>query len=209
MKKAIHQAYPTLIGQFTMTDPERTNHELAKIILEKEKQERTQQFSNVGGWHSQQDLLTWPHQAIDVLRGWIMEAVNDMINATLELMRASGMPRTARGSLRSIAWANVSRYGNYHRVHNHPGACWSGAYYVQGGDVLDESKGGLLELLDPRPYVEMVPTPGDPYGQRITLKPEAGNLVVFPSWLYHSVTPFFGSGERISISFNVSAHAER
>jgi hypothetical protein len=28
-------------------------------------------------------------------------------------------------------------------------------------------------------------------------------MLIFPSWLYHHVTPFRGAGERISISFNI------
>jgi hypothetical protein len=33
--------------------------------------------------------------------------------------------------------------------------------------------------------------------------PLPGLMVMFPGWLKHMVHPFFGSGERISISFNL------
>jgi hypothetical protein len=32
-------------------------------------------------------------------------------------------------------------------------------------------------------------------------------MIVFPGWLQHFVHPYFGSGERISIAFNVSVLA--
>ena len=36
----------------------------------------------------------------------------------------------------------------------------------------------------------------------VTFKPKVGDFYLFPNYLYHSVNPFFGSGERRSISFN-------
>ncbi len=61
---------------------------------------------------------------------------------------------------------------------------------------------GLLEFLDPRPLVEMVLAPGHPFGRPLRIQPEAGLMVVFPSWLYHLVHPYTGDGARISIAFN-------
>jgi uncharacterized protein (TIGR02466 family) len=109
-----------------------------------------------------------------------------------------------RGMLGIKAWANVSRKGNYHRIHNHPASAWSGVYYVEaGGDSPGHPLSGVLELCDPRPFTEMVATPGSPFGQRVIFRAEAGMMVLFPSWLYHFVNPFFGDGERISIAFNI------
>jgi predicted 2-oxoglutarate/Fe(II)-dependent dioxygenase YbiX len=31
---------------------------------------------------------------------------------------------------------------------------------------------------------------------------QPGQLVLFPSWLLHHVTPFAGEGERITVAFN-------
>ena len=36
----------------------------------------------------------------------------------------------------------------------------------------------------------------------ISYKPKVGDFYIFPNYLYHSVNPFFGPGERRSISFN-------
>ena len=36
------------------------------------------------------------------------------------------------------------------------------------------------------------------------VKPEAGTLIIFPNWLRHSVNPFFGEGERRTLSANVN-----
>ena len=37
------------------------------------------------------------------------------------------------------------------------------------------------------------------------IKPEPGQIVLFPSWLAHSVDPWEGDGERISIALNLTA----
>ena len=36
----------------------------------------------------------------------------------------------------------------------------------------------------------------------ISRKPEVGKIFIFPNYLMHSVYPFYGKGERRSISFN-------
>jgi hypothetical protein len=38
----------------------------------------------------------------------------------------------------------------------------------------------------------------------MTIKPEVGKIYFFPSWLQHSVYPFFGEGERRSVAGNLS-----
>ena len=36
------------------------------------------------------------------------------------------------------------------------------------------------------------------------IRPKAGRLVMFPSWMIHQVRPYHGTAERISIAFNLS-----
>lgn len=204
MQKEVALAFPTPIGRFRVPDAQATNQELKRIILSKEATEPGQSYSNVGGWHSQQDLLNWPFPAISVLRGWIAEAVNHMLAVTAEMVRATVGRSPASGRVQLRAWANVCRAGHYHRVHNHPGSAWSGVYYVDaGGEAPGQPLSGVLELLDPRPYTEMVATPGDLFGQKAIFRPEAGMLVIFPGWLYHFVNPYFGPAERVTVAFNV------
>ena len=42
----------------------------------------------------------------------------------------------------------------------------------------------------------------------ITRKPEVGQIFLFPNYLMHSVNPFYGEGERRSISFNARVDEE-
>jgi hypothetical protein len=83
-------------------------------------------------------------------------------------------------------------------------------YYVDSGkENPDHPLSGILEFLDPRAGAEAVSAPGDPYGEPFRVRPQAGLLVVFPSWLYHWVHPYAGETPRIAISFNatIGGHA--
>ena len=42
----------------------------------------------------------------------------------------------------------------------------------------------------------------------ITRKPEVGKIFLFPNYLMHSVNPFYGKGERRSVSFNANVDNE-
>jgi uncharacterized protein (TIGR02466 family) len=197
MEKQVALAYPTPVGRFRVPGAEAVNRELRLMILEREKAGASDDHANVGGWHSRQDLLDWPGPAVAALKGWIIEAVAHMVAASTD-------GKAPRGLARVTAWANVARHGHYHRIHNHPSSAWSGVYYVDaGGDAPGHPLSGVLELCDPRPFTEMVPAPGNPFGQRAIFRAEAGTMVLFPSWLYHFVNPYFGDGERISVAFNV------
>lgn len=205
----IAAAFPTLIGRFKVPQADSLNRDLKALTLERARSDPNVPHANVGGWHSRSDLLEWPHPAIQTLRTAILEGLQQMVGATLDQMRKGGIQRGFNGSLGLIAWANINRRGHYHTVHNHPGSCWSGVYYVDtGGDAGPEHpRSGIIDLLDPRPFTEMVAVPGEPYGQKLSIRPEPGTLLIFPGFLYHFVHPFMGDGERISIAFN--ARVER
>jgi uncharacterized protein (TIGR02466 family) len=110
-----------------------------------------------------------------------------------------------KGPLSISAWVTICRAGAYHAPHSHPDSAWSGVYYVDPGtDSPDQPLSGVLEFLDPRAGVEAVTAPGDPYGEPFRVRPQAGLLVVFPSWLYHWVHPYAGRPPRIAVSFNAT-----
>jgi len=124
------------------------------------------------------------------------------------LVVTGGNPRKV--NLQLECWANVSKSGHYNSVHDHPGTTWSGVYYVSAGKVeTNDPANGRLELLDPRVGVSLFGREEGLLGGRYFIEPMPGLMVLFPSWLKHMVHPFFGSGERISISFNVRVQFEQ
>jgi uncharacterized protein (TIGR02466 family) len=106
-------------------------------------------------------------------------------------------------------WFHITRRGGFFGLHNHPNASWSGVYCVDPG-LHDEGKkdSGLLSFVNPMIMCAMHVDAGTakmplPYGPHVAnLSLEAGQLVMFPSWVLHDVKPFEGRGERITIAFN-------
>src|SRR4029453_3232072 len=125
--------------------------------------------------------------------------------AVRQMVDATAGPGAFKGILSASAWATICRAGAYHAAHSHPDSAWSGVYYVDAGTGNpDRPLSGVLEFLDPRAGVEGVSAPGDPDGEPVPVRPEAGLLMVFPSWLYHWVHPYAGQTPRIAVSFNVA-----
>jgi uncharacterized protein (TIGR02466 family) len=198
MELKITPAFPTLIGQLHVPDPEVMNQDLQTLILAEESQYSSVGRSNIGGWHSRPDFLSRSDPAVSALSTWLTWALRRMIDATAGA-------NAFRGALSASAWATVCRAGAYHAPHSHPDSAWSGVYYVNpGSDNPDQLLSGVLEFLDPRAGVEAVTAPGDPSGEPFRVRPQAGLLVVFPSWLFHWVHPYTGQIPRIAVSFNAT-----
>jgi uncharacterized protein (TIGR02466 family) len=107
------------------------------------------------------------------------------------------------------AWFHVTRRGGYFSLHMHPNASWSGVYCVDaGGGDGEKREGGALTFVSPTLASGMHIDAGNASLQGAfaggvrSLKLEPGQLVLFPSWVMHQVTPFEGDGERITVAFN-------
>ncbi|MEL6220369.1 MAG: 2OG-Fe(II) oxygenase family protein [Pseudomonadota bacterium] len=194
----IVRAFTTPIGQHMWPDSDALNQALYAEIMAKETKSEGSQRSNIGGWHSDRDLLLWGTDAVTRLRKRMQKMSKDLTKATLR-----GTTGT-KVTFLIEAWANVSRHGHYNKAHIHPGSHWSGVYYVSVGEPEPGSDyNGALEFLDPRNAINMVTLPDGSFAEGQRLHPVPGLMVMFPSWLRHTVHPFYGTGERISIAFNV------
>lgn len=99
-------------------------------------------------------------------------------------------------------WFNVSRPGYSHRNHVHPNNVLSGVYYLK-----TSADCGAIVFDDPRPQANVLMPDVTEVTQfnhhTYAVTPEAGQMIIFPSWLAHRVAINKGKEERISLSFNV------
>jgi hypothetical protein len=107
----------------------------------------------------------------------------------------------------NAAWFNVMRENEYNPVHYHTNCDVSGVYYINvpqmkrreeikyGQDAMD----GNILLIDNNNNPQMNFCMG-----HVSKSPKEGMCYLFPSFMQHTVYPFRGDGERISISFNFS-----
>ena len=189
-------AFTTPIAKMRVKEAETINSGLRSAILEKEGADDGQGRSAISGWRSQDELLTWPGDEVASLKESFQEAVNTMIAFTSRAQRFTGT-MTLHG------WASVCRRGDYLKPQSQPGYHWSGLYFVEPGTANpDNPHSGRLEFQDPRGSVDMIRMPGDPFGRPLSLAPEAGQILIFPSWLQYWANPYDGEGERVSVAFN-------
>lgn len=194
--KYVLPVFVTPVVNYLWPESDTLNADLREYILELEKSEKSVNKSNVGGWHSALDFLARDASPVQSLRERLWEFSHDLFR---QFFRAEEKP-----VFRIDGWANVLRYGQYHSVHSHPNAVWSGAYYVTGNeDIEDQPFSGRFELLDPRPGASLNYADSSALYGRFLLNPKPGQMLVFPSWMQHQVHPYFGKGERITVAFNV------
>lgn len=94
-------------------------------------------------------------------------------------------------------WANESKKLNAHHRHSHPNSFLSGILYLtthETGNTVFYKKNHWFENFE---FVDF-------HRQEVVqkVKPIAGNLIVFPSYLEHSVLGMTTNDQRLTISFN-------
>jgi uncharacterized protein (TIGR02466 family) len=94
------------------------------------------------------------------------------------------------------SWFTNTIPGEYTRTHNHSYSDISGVYYLK-----TNQRDGDLTFLSPNPCLSL--TLFAKLGDTVSYKPENGKIVLFPGWLYHSVTENDTDENRISVSFNI------
>ena len=101
-------------------------------------------------------------------------------------------------------WTTDSEENDYNPPHSHFGLM-SGVFYLkipaQVSELNEEGSFNFHHAEDG--YVDVNPFQSiRPKGLIMEL-PQTGKFIIFPAWLKHSVTPFFGPGIRRAVSFNL------
>ena len=151
------------------------------------------------GWQSGHSL----HQRDDF--GEFVECALQGVASVLRFLRIGEEACEITG-----CWASVLAAGGAHRLHSHPNNFLSGAYYVctwPGADTINFHDPRRQAAVIRPPVVELTAQNTD----QVVVRVRDGTLLLFPSYLEHSVDANASRHERVSVSFNVmfSAFAER
>ena len=151
------------------------------------------------GWQSAKDL-----DDLDEFRG-LVACIHDAAESVLEFLK------TGDGAFELTGlWANMNPKGAAHPIHSHPNNFLSGVYYLrthEGADTVNfhdpRSQTGIIRP----PVTELTAENTD----QVVVKVSDGTLLMFPSWLPHSVDANGSDETRISVGFNImfSACTER
>lgn len=195
--------FATPIALRAWSDADRYNASLRDLILKRRAEDSGVIISNRGGWQSKDDFFTWSGEAVAAITTWFHVSVMHVLQSIHgpEFAHRAREQGDAIG-WRGTAWANINGRGDSNDMHNHAASHWSGVYYVQVPE-----KAGELCLFDPRPNINMTNSGNqflDIFQQSPErIEPRVGTMVIFPSWLQHSVSAQQSDEERISIAFNL------
>lgn len=183
---------------YVWPDSAELNRELRETILAYERDNPGADLTNVGGWHSETGALDFCGPAGKQLVERMLVMTDE---ATVRLYADFDRPPEPLSWTLS-AWANINRRGAYNKMHTHPGATWSGVYYVDSGEADPAAEGTAIHLTDPCPTRTASFFP-DLTATSILFRPTPGLMILFPGYLPHAVQPHKGAGVRISVAFNV------
>lgn len=102
--------------------------------------------------------------------------------------------RPKRASL--TAWGLVFGEAGRQRIHYHSEAWLTGVYYVAAPEI--EGDGGSIRIGIMPGWAGI-----DPPWPVLTIKPQPGRLLIFPSFVPHDTVPTGAAGKRIAVAFDV------
>ena len=191
----MHLFFSTPVWTFNVESYQEINEDLYSFIVDLKKEDPDGvRRSNFNGWHSKDfDLKS------SVVNRFV-NSISKNINTVLTEMNWDQSKQTIK---LSNMWAIINKKGGFNERHHHGNSSISAAYYLRAPNEC-----GDIVFYDPRPapiYSHPIASkPNKLNAQVNSIAPKEGLLVMFPSYLDHSVNPNFSEEERIVISFNVS-----
>ncbi|MGN6454411.1 MAG: putative 2OG-Fe(II) oxygenase [Steroidobacteraceae bacterium] len=197
------------LGTARLADCQRLNRELEALFLARQDDEHRNPMPShipqAETFESRFNLFRWPEPCVQELRKFVLDSVATTVLQATKLLPAD----LARLTLHNHTWFHISRQAGSFVAHNHPMASWSAVYCVRAGEpVPAEPESGVLRLFDPRYgagayrdaansqlHSAFALTP-------LELRLNEGQVIVFPSYLFHEVTPFYGRDTRITVATN-------
>jgi uncharacterized protein (TIGR02466 family) len=125
--------------------------------------------------------------------------IKDFIMKNLDIFKREVIvPRFELDLYITQSWINWTEYTQYHHEHNHSNSYLSGVFYFDADD-------DKINLRSPKPKFVSVPyTQKNEFNAIMhTCHVNTGDLIIFPSELYHHVDLVKSEKRRTSMAFNV------
>ena len=178
---------------------DKVNNFIDEVVKDKNKSKQLDAGKTLAGQVTQEIFL--PKEVID---GEIMSFLGNITKVFVE-----GLTEKKVTKFHLISCWVVRQFQNeYNPTHWHSGHI-SGAGYLKLPDVFGSQIQSEKTTKNVNGNINFV------HGTRqflstpfISKKPQLGKMFIFPNYLMHSVNPFYGKGERRSISFNANINEE-
>ena len=180
---------PVMITQVTGHD-----HLTDRLYEIKEKDEKGMPRSNVGGWHSNDELYKDEE---------FKSTVGDILLKAKECFGHLDVQDKYVPEMTGL-WGIINPPGSRNNIHTHPYNYLSGVYYLKV-----PQKSGNLVFLDPRPQAEVLSPPKKKdasihIAHSVDYEPKENSLIFFPSLLQHEVKINTSNKDRVILSFNIN-----
>ena len=198
-KKAIISLFTTSVMQIQL---DLDTDKLTEFTFQlQNKNKKGVKISNRGGWQSN-EIQEEKHEEFEKLKKEITQYLQ-----TYQLTIFEGM-KFKTNVTQTIAnmWVNINEKHHYNDWHVHTFATLSGVYYikhdgVENGDILfKHPEHPQMAALHWPPEIVEAWNAGTSGIANIT--PSSNMLLIFPSWMEHSVGANLKNDSRISVSFN-------
>ena len=171
---------------------------IAKYCLDMKKVIPSVEVSNVGGWQS--PSLTGTHTPLNDLFG----AIHKHAKKYQEIIKYKHPLKI------DSLWVNINGYKDYNLEHIHPNVVVAGVFHIKTPPP--NKNDGALKFNHPLGQSLEYDWPYDSLSERNKynynrwfVNPIVNQLLLFPSWINHTVCPHKNKDEeRISISFNLT-----
>ena len=192
----LYKLFPTPVFHFKLENYQELNTEVTNYILNlRKKDEKGQKKSNAGGWHSHNFDLNNDNTAKKFAK--IFEEFYKKV-----IINEMGWKYDSNKVKMEAMWSIINKKGSFNIQHNHPNSYLSAVYYVRHPE-----KSGNIRFFDPREQKNIrypkIKKYTDLSAVIIEKDPKEGDLLIFPSYLYHSVGENLSEDDRIIVSFNV------
>ena len=170
------------------------DHLIDRLYEIKAKDEKGMPRSNVGGWHSHDDLYKDEE---------FKSTVGDILLNAKECFNHLSVQDKYVPEMTGL-WGMINPPRSRNNVHTHPYNFLSGVYYLKV-----PPKSGDLVFFEPKPQAEVLSPPKTKnasihIAHSVNFEPKENSLIFFPSWLQHEVKINTSNEDRVILSFNIN-----
>ena len=192
------------------TDAHALCDQLNTLILnhvdEKNRIERPPQAAHPDLFESNFDFLNWTQPEVQQLKSLMLKYLLSFLQEVNQFSKE----QLSRLRFNYESWFHVAQNGGYFQTHTHPNHSWSMVFCINPGDEEPENdfEAGKMLILDPRMNAAMCLDPANRDLKReysfngFKLHYKKGTVLIFPSYLQHSVEPYRGKEPRITVAAN-------
>ena len=154
--------------------------------------------STIKGYQSQINIFENSTGKIDYLKSIIIQEIDGYYSKFKK--KSCSFIQNWPLQKKLTGWHVILKQHGSQEAHIHPSGWMSGVIYLKVVPALEKNEGAIEFSLNGKRYFKK-------NASKLTFQPKIGDIVFFPSYLYHKTIPFTSNEERIIVSFDLKPKA--